>query len=276
MGKFISENRNHVTFGISATVIFLIFKYIFPLILPFLLAIALVAAIYPVINFIHSKVPIGKGFLAGIFLLLIFGGLGGVLWYFCTYGIHWLCKKIRNMDEYEAQFVWLIETCSERMERSIGVKADEIQAVILERVYIFIEDLQVEFLPRLMNQSMLYAKVFIGVVAFLVVMIIAAILIIKDYDEMKEKVRKVRQYEQLVVLFKKIGNLILSFFKAQAIILAIVFGGSKILCCSWYFNRSARRTALCRNGNYSTSLYVLEISEWRDSTRNHFTCDFSC
>lgn len=222
MGKFFSENKKHVTFGVSVVVIFLVLKYVFPLVLPFLLAIMLVAVIYPAVRLIHKKTRIGQGFLAGIFLLVIFGGLGGILWYLCTYGIHWVCEKIKMIDEYETQFVFFIKTCSEKMGDRIGINANQIENVILERVDIFIEDLQVKILPEIMNQSVFYIKVFVGVVTFLVVMIIAAILIIKDYDVMREKASKVKGYEEIISLFQKMGNLILSFFKAQAMILAVV------------------------------------------------------
>lgn len=232
MGKFLSENKKHISFGISVLVIFLVLKYVFPLVLPFLLSIVLVAAIYPAVHVIHRKTRIGKGFLAGLFLLIIFGVLGGFVWYLCIYGIHWICEKIKRMDEYEAQFIWLIRTCSEKMEKNIGIRADQIEDVILERVDIFIEDLQVKILPEMMNQSLFYAKLLIGIITFLVVMIISAILIIRDYDSMKEKASKMEQYEQVVDLFRKMGALILSFFRAQAIILAVV---SVICIVGFYF-----------------------------------------
>ena len=232
MGKFFLENKKHFVFGVSLLVIFLVLKFVFPLVLPFLLAIVLVAAIYPAVNKIHDKVRIGKGFLAGIFLLLIFSGLGGALWYFCIYSIHWIGQQIQKMDQYQNQFIWFVETCSEKIEKSIGVKANQVQTVILERVDILIEDMQVKLLPAIMDQSFLYVKVFIGIVTFLVVMIIAAILIIKDYDVMKEKVSHIKQYEGIVSLFKKMGGLLLFFFKAQAIILAVV---SIICMVGFYF-----------------------------------------
>ena len=232
MGKFFLENKKHIVFGISLIVIFLVLKFVFPLILPFLLAIVLVASIYPVVNRIHNKIGVGKGFLAGISLLLIFSGLGGALWYFCIYAIHWIGQQIQKMDEYQEQFIWFVETCSEKMEKSIGVKANQVQTVILERVDILIEDMQVKFLPAIMDQSFFYVKVFIGIVTFLVVMIIAAILIIKDYDVMREKLSHIKQYEEIVSLFKKMGNLLFFFFKAQAIILAVV---SVICMVGFYF-----------------------------------------
>lgn len=232
MGKFFLENKKHIVFGVSLLVIFLVLKFIFPLILPFLLASVLVAAIYPVVNKIHDKTGMGRGFLAGIFLLLIFAGLGGGLWYFCIYGIHWIGQQIQKMDEYQDKFIWFVETCSEKVEKTIGVKANQVQTLILERVDIFIEDMQVKLLPAIMDQSFLYVKVFIGIVTFLVVMIIAAILIVKDYDVMQEKLSHIKQYEEIVSLLKKIGGLLFFFFKAQAIILAVV---SVICMVGFYF-----------------------------------------
>ena len=232
MSKFFLENKKHVVFGMSLLVIFLVLKFVFPLILPFLLAVVLVAAIYPVVNKIHEKIGIGRGFLAGIFLLLIFSGVGGGIWYFCIYAIHWIGQQIQKMDKYQKQFIWFVETCSEKIEKSIGIKADQVQTVILERVDILIEDMQVKFLPAMMDQSLLYVKLFIGIVTFLVVMIIAAILIIKDYDVMREKLSHIKQYEEIVSLFKKMGSLLFFFFKAQAIIIIVV---SVICMAGFYF-----------------------------------------
>ena len=232
MGNFFLKNKKHFVFGVSLLVIFLVLKFVFPLVLPFLLAVVLVAAIYPAVDKIHNKIGVGKGFLAGIFLLLIFSGLGGALWYFGIYGIHWIGEQIQKMDEYQEKFIWFVETCSEKVEKSIGVKANQVQNIILERVDIFIEDMQVKLLPAIMDQSLLYVKLFIGIVTFLVVMIIAAILIIKDYDVMKEKLSHIKQYEEIVALFKKMGSLLFFFFKAQIIILAVV---SVICMVGFYF-----------------------------------------
>ena len=222
MGKIFLENKKHVVFVVSLLFIFLVLKYVFPLVLPFLVAIVLVVAIHPAVDKIHHKFRIGKGFLAGIFLLLIFSGLGGTLWYFGMYSIHWIGQQMKKMDEYQKEFIWFVETCSEKIEKSIGIKADQVQNIILERVDIFIEDMQVKFLPTMMDQSFLYVKVFIEIVTFFVIMIIASILIIKDYDVMKAKVVQMKQYQDAISLFKKMGSLLLYFFKAQAIILIVV------------------------------------------------------
>ena len=277
MGNFFLKNKKHFVFGVSLLVIFLVLKFVFPLVLPFLLAVVLVAAIYPAVDKIHNKIGVGKGFLAGIFLLLIFSGLGGALWYFGIYGIHWIGEQIQKMDEYQEKFIWFVETCSEKVEKSIGVKANQVQNIILERVDIFIEDMQVKLLPAIMDQSLLYVKLFIGIVTFLVVMIIAAILIIKDYDVMKEKLSHIKQYEEIVALFKKMGSLLFFFSSCFCYLYGwVLFCWNQVLCSGWNFDRNSGCTAICRDWNYITSIYALEICEWRNYKGHDFVSNFSC
>jgi len=222
MGDFLSKNKEHISFGVFAVLTFLILKYVFPLVVPFVLAVLIVAAIYPAIRKIHERTHIGTGFLAGFFLLAIFGTMGALLWYFCSYGIHWICEKLKYVDDYKEQFCSLVKSCSGKMEQSFGFKAGQIENIIIERVNIFIEDMQVKIVPGIMNQSLAYMKLGIAVVSFFVVMIIAAILIIKDFEVMKEKMMGIGGYQDMVAMFRKTCKLILSFFRAQIIIMVIV------------------------------------------------------
>lgn len=222
MGDFFVKNKRHIVFAALLAGTFLILKYIFPLIIPFLLAILIVALIYKPIEKIHVKMHIGRGFLAGVFLLVLFSLIGSAAWFLCTWGIHKICEIIKHMDEYQAKFGVFVRTCSEAIEQKIGIKADAIETVILERVDVFVEDMQVHIMPDFMNQSLFYIQVFIGAVTFLVVMIIAAILIMKDFDKMRQKVCGLKYYDEAMMVFAKIGRLILSFFRAQLLILVVV------------------------------------------------------
>ena len=222
MGDFLSENKEHISFGLFAVLTFLILKYIFPLIVPFVVAVLLVAAIYPAIRKLHEKIHIGTGFLAGLFLFVIFGIMGALLWYFCSHGIHWLCEKLKYMDAYKDQFCTLVKSCSGKLEKSFGLKTGQIENIMIERVNIFIEDMQVKIVPGIMNRSLTYVKFGIAVVSFFVVMIIAAILMIKDFEVIKEKMMRLDAYRDLVTMFRKTCKLILSFFRAQIIIMITV------------------------------------------------------
>ncbi|MBR1693515.1 MAG: AI-2E family transporter, partial [Lachnospiraceae bacterium] len=163
---------------------------------------------------------------------LIFGVMGVAGWFVCCCGIHWLCDKLKCIDDYKEQFGALVKSCSGRMEQTIGIKADQIENIILERVNIFIDDIQVKIVPGIMNQSLAYLKTGIAVVSFFVVMIIAAILIIKDFEVMKAKMMQLGGYQEVVSMFRKMCNLILSFFKAQVLILVVV---AAICIVGFYF-----------------------------------------
>lgn len=222
MGDFFVKNKKHSLFAVFIIGTFLVLRYIFPLIIPFLLAILIVAVIYKPIEKIHVRTRIGRGFLAGILLLLVFGIIGSAAWFLCTWGIHKVCEIVKHMDVYQAKFGLFVRTCSEAIEHRIGIKADAIENVILERVDVFVEDMQVRIMPDLMNRSLFYIELFIGAVTFFVVMIIAAILIMKDFDKMRQTVCGLKYYEEAMMVFAKIGRLILSFFKAQLLILVVV------------------------------------------------------
>lgn len=222
MGDFLTKNRTHILFLMVAVAAFLVIKYMFPLLVPFILAVLIVAAIYPVIQRIHVCTHIGQGFLAGLFLLLIFSVMGVVLWLFCSYGIHWLGDKLKCIDDYKQQFCGIIKLCSGKIEKSMGMKSGQIENIVLERVNILIEDMEVNIVPGIMDQSVEYLKMGIGIVSFFVVMIIAAILIIKDFEVMREKMMEFSIYQDLVHMFQKMCRLILSFFRAQVIIMILV------------------------------------------------------
>lgn len=231
MGIFIEKNKKHLLFAGLLTGTFLIFKYIFPLILPFIPAVFLVVLIYPQVEKIHRRTHMGRGFLGGFFLLIIFSIMGTVVWYGITWAIHKICEIIKKMDYYQMLFGSFIRDCSEMIEGKIGIRADEIEMIILERVNIIAEDVQLKIMPNLMNQSLFYIKVFVAVVTFIVVMIIAAILLIKDFETIKDKAVSLKGYREVVCFIKKVSALVLSYMKAQIIILLVVV----LICIAGFY-----------------------------------------
>ena len=55
---------------------------------------------------------------------------------------------------------------------------------------VFIENFQVQVVPRIMDESVGYVKNIVGIVGFLAIMIIAAVLLVKDYNEIMEKLAR--------------------------------------------------------------------------------------
>ena len=108
------------------------------------------------------------------------------------------------------------------MERQFGVDGVQIEKFVLEQVNIFIENLEVKVLPAIMGKSMDYAKNIISFVSFFVVMLIAVLLIMKDYDRVMAKLRDEEELQGVREVGKKVILYVRTFIKAQIIILCII------------------------------------------------------
>lgn len=231
MSDFLNKNKKIIFFLFLMAGIFLAMKYLLPLFFPLVLAFIIVAPLNPFLEKVHKKLHIGKGFLAGIILLLVCAILGIFCWWTCSWCFYRIGILIRNLEVYQDHFNFFVSDCCKLMETRFGVNAIELKLLILERVDVFIDDMEVQILPQIMDQSVLYLKIGIGAITFLVVTIIGAILLAKDFETMKKKVSGFYYYDEIKHILRKIGGMISSFFKAQIIIL-IVIG---IICIAGFY-----------------------------------------
>ena len=109
-----------------------------------------------------------------------------------------------QVDVFEERFCVFVGNCCEGIEKKFGMDGDGIEQFILERVNIFIENFQVQVVPKIMNESVGYVKGFVGVVSFLAIMIIAAVLLAKDYKGIMEKLYRKGEMRCAINIGKKI------------------------------------------------------------------------
>ena len=198
------------------------FKYISPLITPFLFAFAIVAFFYPMLVKLQRKLHIKKGFLTAGILFLLCTTLGIGIWSLVVFIFHRLSDILGQMDIFEEKFCLFIGGCCDGLEQRFGLNGDGIETFILDNVNVFIENFEVQIVPKLMNRSWDYVKDIVGVVGFLVIMIIGAVLLAKDYGVIKEKIYGCRELKNIVVIVRKIFVHIGTFAKAQLIIMSII------------------------------------------------------
>ena len=213
-------------FGITAAVV-LILKYMLPYVVPFLFAYILVHILNPVAESVRKKIPWKKEVIAGVLLVII-------LSFFCIF-FYWIyhilmnqMKQIAmNIEVYYEHFCRWIDRCCYLAEYRLGFKGEEIKQVIYTGMNRAAEQIQVYIVPNVVNYSVRYLKKLFHMGIFLLVLFMAVILLIKDYDEMKEKLQKYqgyRHFERVTERMWKHGG---SYLKAQSIIIGI-----EILLCT--------------------------------------------
>lgn len=215
-------NRKQIYLGGISIGVILIMKYIVPMVLPFLIAGFIIIPLYPSLIKVEKRLHIRRSVLAAGLLLLLALCMLIALWQL----VLWLCSFagsiVSHVDLFEESFCSFVQNCCREAEYRLGVNAVEMETLVLERVDILIENLEVNIIPKLMNESVTYVKIIGAAAGFLFLTFIASVLLAKDYEAMKETLRKVEGYRMAAAVYEKMTKSILHFMRAQLVILMII------------------------------------------------------
>lgn len=220
--KDIQKYRKEILFGLAAAILFILIKYVIVYILPFVFAGIFVFLIHNPIEFIHKKTKISRGFLAGMILLVIILILAAGIWYCSCLGVTKLKLLISNINFYENQLFTLVHSCCDKVESNLGLNSLTIENLVLERMNIFINDLKIDVVPKMLDRTMLYGKFLFSGVMFLLVTLIAVVLLAKDYQLMLQKAEKITLFKESVIMLKKLICLVGAYLRAQMEIILVV------------------------------------------------------
>ncbi len=223
--------REYSLLGIVVIGVYIGFKYLSPLAAPFLFAFAFVAALHPMLERVQNKYHIKKGILAAGILLLFCVTVGVGVWCLIVFVIQKLGDLFGQIDLFEEKFCVFVGNCCDGIEKKFGMDGAGIERFIMERVNVFIENFQVQVVPRIMDESVGYVKNIVEIVGFLAIMIIAAVLLVKDYNEIMEKLARREELRCMMGIGKKVFCHIGTFIRAQLIILLVI----SLLCAVTLF-----------------------------------------
>lgn len=220
--------KNKLIKGCIVTgLVWFFFRYLFPLAAPFLLAFVLITLFYPLLARVQRRIPVKKKFLAvGIilpFLLIV----SAVLWAILALGAGQLqglpdfCKK---MEEQAGAF---FHQCCCQLDGRFGWEGEKIETYVIEQMTVIMENVQIQVVPKLLSSSYSCFRGIAAVVGFWAITCIAAFLLEKDYTKTVEWVKGERSFRFLWTVFEGVLSYIVTFFKAQGVILLII----GVLCC---------------------------------------------
>lgn len=179
------------------------FKYLSPLVTPFLFAFAFISLLHPFLDKAYENFHIKKSFLAAGILLLLCLLVGAGLWGLIVLIFRKVGELFGQIDLFEEKFCIFVSSCCNGIEKRFGVDGAGIETYIMDRVYIFIDNLQIEIVPKLMNESLGYVKNIVGIVSFLVIMIIASVLLAKDYRQIMKILHKRKELKCVIEIGKR-------------------------------------------------------------------------
>lgn len=207
--------------GITAAV-FLILKYLLPYVVPFLLAYILVHILNPVTEFIRRKTAWKKEVIAGILLVILLTVLS--VFFYWIYGIlmRQLKNIVSNLEFYSVCFYDWLDRCCSLAERNLGLEGQAIKNVVYDGMNQAADRIQIYLVPNVVNYSVRYLKKMFDAGIFLLMLFVAVILLMKDYDEMKEKLQKYQWYQHFHTVTGRMWKKGGAYMKAQLMIIGVV------------------------------------------------------
>lgn len=207
--------------GITLAV-YLGIKYLVPYVIPFFIAYILVHILNPVTEALRKKIPWKKSAIAAVLLLLILS--------VCTLGFYYLyCllmeqiqKVAVNFEEYYMGFCGFIDDCCFFAERKLGIQVDEVKRFVYTSLDEASEQVRVYMIPGVVNYSVKYLKKIVQAGIFLLMVFVSVILLMKDYDEMKEKLEQYQLYQRFHHITERMWKQGGMYLKAQISIIGIV------------------------------------------------------
>ena len=222
--------------------VYIIFKYIFVYVAPFLVAFLIVRILNPAAIRLQ-KYPcfrkVGKGSLLFCMMSLILGTTGVCMWFLGVRLFAQIRSIFLHIDQYEAKMETMIDGCCVLLNQKFGVKSEAVREIVYQNMNLkqilntFLEFqyrnmtkkynvlLEKELEKKEVQEGLIEACDVIDLI-IAVVSMVAVLLIIKDYDEICQKLQKYSTFRHLVRIGERLWQMAGLWLRAQLLIMAAV------------------------------------------------------
>lgn len=198
--EMLTKYKKELITGVTlALLLFVFFKYIFPLLSPFILSYLSVYAVYPLLYKLEEKCRIRKSFTMFFLISLMVFFLLGLIGIF-------VIKTGGNMGEY-------LPLVLEWKDRIFLVSGS-----------VFLKDI----LPEFFKNTVSYVGKVFPVFAYIGVYLVATILMAKDFDGLMIRVRSIGILESFMNVVGRILRTSGIYIKAQFILFLIIGGACSV------------------------------------------------
>ena len=219
MQKIWESHREKIIFAAVLVGLFLVFKYVLPLLVPFAVAGILTFLLYRPVCYLNRKLHIGKTFLTAGILLAVFL----VLLVLIAAAGYQICEKACRLWLLQEQYVTLVQEramqCCDTLEKGLHLR----QGILREETSVWMEGaydrLCEKIVPALPRSGIMCIKAGVSAGGFMLIVFLAAVLMVKEWTPALEErtPQRVRRFCRHVVHFLKV------YLGAQLKILSVIW-----------------------------------------------------
>lgn len=221
--RYFSKNQRKILIIIGTfIVVYLGMRFLLPLIVPFLFAYFIAWIVRPVVGFLNKKLHLPMVLSGSICVASLLAGILLGLFYLGKLLVHEVILLLRNLPVYEQKIsIMLQEACCE-LENFFGISQRSISGFLKEQSGSIVLYLQNNVVPDLTKRTISIVVSVLGVFAVLLIIIIAAVLIIKDMQEYKHGLQKSSFYPMVHKITGELSKTGVAYMKTQLILMSII------------------------------------------------------
>ncbi|MCC8137255.1 MAG: AI-2E family transporter [Clostridiales bacterium] len=211
--------------GITLAV-YLAMKYLLPYVIPFLIAYIMVHLLNPVTEKICRRILWRKEVIVSVLLTVLLAVCFLGIYLFYGLVMEQLQRVALNFDSWYACVCGFIDRGCLWAEERFGIEVESVREFIYSGIESATDQIKVYIVPGVVNYSVKYLKKLANAGLFVLMLFVAIVLLMKDYDEICEKLEAWQLYRHIHNIMERMWKQGGMYLKAQAVIIGVVM----ILC----------------------------------------------
>lgn len=206
--------------------VYLGLRYILPLVLPFIFAYLLAWIIRPIADFLYRKIKIPRTIGGSVSLLALVFLLGLGLYYLGKLLIKQALSFARSIPAYLSILAGKLDSICGSCDDIFGLAAGSARRAMDDNIMKMVDKVKTDVIPGMTSRTLgLTVKIF-ALVGVILIIIISAILIIKEAPELKRKYESSVLYKDVSTVTARLADAGIAYMRAQLLIMILV-----AVCC---------------------------------------------
>ena len=215
------KKRVAVILGVTLAV-WMGIRFLLPYVLPFFIAWLLVRMLNPLVSAVCRRNRIkreaaGAVILTGFFLLA-----GAAVWFLTGALLDQASRFAAGFEGYCREAGRFVDDCCAMLEQRLGLEEGQISQAADRQITLAAEHIEGKLAPDLLNHSFQYLTKLAQWAGFLFIIFIGAILLMRDYEGIREKLETYRLYGRVKRILSRICSTGGSYLKSQLLIIGII------------------------------------------------------
>lgn len=202
--------------------VYLSIRFILPLILPFIFAYFLAWVVRPVTEFMYNKFKIPRIIGGSASLILLIALIGFGLFYIVNILIKESINLMKNIPVYLNILAGKLDNICNSCDELLGLARGSARAVVDDHMMKMVDKVKTDVIPGMTAQTVTLLVKIIGFVGVILIILISAVLILKEVPEIKQKYKNMDLYNDVTKVTSKLADAGIAYLRSQLFIMLFV------------------------------------------------------